>query len=96
MAQTPKAAPVPKLSGLASRSLACLAVVARFGPLFEEELSEVLLVDREVVRQHTTALTYSGLLEPDDRRLLRIPRHVQQPILQSLRELGLTDPEPAL
>jgi Kef-type K+ transport system membrane component KefB len=93
-ASRPSAEPPPRLEGLGPRALACLAVVAKFGPLREEEVAEILLVSRDRVRQHTLALAHGGLLEPDDRRLLRIPAHVRIPVGTALTRLGVLEEAP--
>ena len=93
-AQHPEPAPPPKLSSLSTHSIACLVTVLRLGPLDEEELAKVLLIDKASIRQQTMALTYAGLLELDHRRLLRVPLHNVQPVVRSLVELGFQELHP--
>lgn len=88
-ANLPPAPRIPSLAALDATALACLGVVARYGPLDEGELGEVFQVDRDRIRLHTSALLHAGLLEGDDRRQLRMPRHNQQVILRSLSSLGI-------
>ena len=89
-ARRPQKARAPQLSNLAGHAIACLAAIARFGPLDEEELAQVLLVDREAIRQQTMSLIYAGLLESDHRQQLRLPLHSLQIISRSLNHLGLS------
>lgn len=77
------------LGGLPPEGLMCLATIARFGPMLEEELAEVLLVDREMVRRHTSAFVQATLLLRDERQLLRLPLDTLSSLRGGLGALGL-------
>lgn len=93
--EPPRPVAVPHIGGLGASSLACMALVARFGPLLDSELAEILLMSRDEAQRHTAALLHAGLLRQDERRLLRLPLHAQRPLTRALVRLGLVIEEAA-
>ncbi|MEL6188941.1 MAG: hypothetical protein AAFU79_30340, partial [Myxococcota bacterium] len=95
MVAPPEPMAVPLIGRLGAGSLACMAMVARFGPLLDGELAEILLISRDEAQRYTAALLHAGLLRQDERRLLRLPVHAQRPLTRALAQLGLVTEEVA-
>lgn len=81
---------LPFASQLAPREIAILVQSLRSGPMDRDRIARSLELPQRELERHVSFLVAAGLLElvEDSRGILRIPKSLQQTVLQGLRDVG--------